>query len=157
MNVVDPARSAQMALIRHKDTKPELRVRKALHAAGLRYRLHDQRLPGRPDITFPSRKVAVFVHGCFFHQHPGCSRARMPKSRREFWEPKLQGNAQRDRRTRMKLQDEGWTVFVIWECETERSEHVDQLRSHIMSVSPFRVPQSLSTPRPSWPASQPSS
>jgi DNA mismatch endonuclease (patch repair protein) len=134
MNAVDPARSAQMALIRHKDTKPELRVRKALHAAGLRYRLHDRRLPGRPDITFPSRKAVVFVHGCFFHQHPGCPRARLPKSRREFWAPKLEGNVQRDLVTTARLRDEGWTVFVIWECETERSDHLDQLRSDIMEI-----------------------
>ena len=78
---VDPARSAQMALIRGRDTKPELRVRKALLAAGLRYRLHERRLPGVPDLIFPTRRLTLFVHGCFWHQHPGCAAARMPKSR----------------------------------------------------------------------------
>jgi DNA mismatch endonuclease (patch repair protein) len=130
---VDPARSAQMALIRGKNTKPEMRVRKALHAAGLRYRLHAKNLPGKPDLVFPGRRVAVFVNGCFFHQHPGCSRARLPKSRREFWEPKLRGNVQRDRRKQADLAVGGWTVLVIWECETERPEYIEQLRREIIS------------------------
>lgn len=115
---IDPARSAQMALVRGRDTKPEMRVRKALHAAGLRYRLHDRRLPGAPDLVFPSRRLALFVHGCFWHQHPGCAAARMPKSRLDFWKPKLTGNAERDARHHMALEDLGWTVMVIWECET---------------------------------------
>lgn len=118
MVAVDPARSAQMALVRSRDTKPELRVRKALHAAGLRYRLHDRRLPGVPDLVFPGRRIALFVHGCFWHRHPGCSAARLPKSRREFWEPKLAGNVERDERNRAALEALGWTVMVIWECET---------------------------------------
>lgn len=80
-NDVDPARSAQMALVRGRDTKPEIRVRKALHAAGLRYRLHDKKLPGSPDLVFPGRRIALFVHGCFWHRHPGCVAARLPKSR----------------------------------------------------------------------------
>ena len=128
---VDPARSAQMALIRSKNTKPEVRVRRALHAAGLRYRLHDKRLPGKPDLVFSSRRLAVFVNGCFFHQHPGCARARLPKSRREFWEPKLSGNVERDRRKCAELEAAGWTVLVIWECETEKPERVEQLRREI--------------------------
>ncbi len=81
---VDPARSAQMALMRSRDTKPEMRVRKVLHASGLRYRLHDRRLPGAPDLVFPGRRLVLFVHGCFWHQHPGCAGARMPKSRLDF-------------------------------------------------------------------------
>lgn len=133
---VDPARSAQMALIRDKHTKPEVKVRKALHAAGLRYRLHDKRLPGKPDLVFPGRDVAVFVNGCFFHQHPGCRRARLPKSRRDFWEPKLRGNVERDLRKRAELEATGWTVFVIWECETEKPEHIEWLRRAIIGVGP---------------------
>lgn len=133
---VDPARSAQMALIRGKNTKPEMRVRRALHAAGLRYRLHDRRLPGKPDLIFPSRRVAVFVNGCFFHQHPGCSRARLPKSRRDFWEAKLRGNVERDRRKQAELAAAGWTVLVIWECETEKPDRVEGLRREIAARTP---------------------
>ncbi len=115
----DPARSAQMALIRGKNTKPELVVRRALHAAGLRYRLHDGRLPGKPDIVFRSRRVAVEVRGCFWHRHPDpdCKLARMPKSRLDFWATKLEGNAARDRRQEAELLAMGWRLIVLWECE----------------------------------------
>lgn len=134
--MVDPARSAQMALVRGRDTKPEMRVRKALHAAGLRYRLHDRRLPGVPDLTFPSRRIALFVHGCFWHRHPGCPAARLPKSRLDFWEPKLAGNAERDKRTRATLEAAGWKVIVIWECETRDqrilADLAEAVRSHPM-------------------------
>lgn len=117
-NDVDPARSAQMALVRGQDTKPEMRVRKALHAAGLRYRLHDKKLPGSPDLVFPSRRIALFVHGCFWHRHPGCAAARLPKSHQEFWAAKLAGNVERDKRNHAALESAGWKVIVIWECET---------------------------------------
>jgi DNA mismatch endonuclease, patch repair protein len=136
IDAVDPARSAQMALIRGKDTKPELRVRKALHAAGLRYRVHDKKLPGRPDLVLPNRRIAVFVNGCFFHQHVGCSRARLPKTRREFWGPREEANVARDRRKQAKLETLGWAVFVIWECETEKTECIEQLRYEIANVEP---------------------
>ena len=116
---VDPARSAQMARVRGKDTTPELRVRKALHAAGLRFRLHAKDLPGRPDIVFRSRRIAIFVHGCFWHRHadPKCKLARMPKSRLDFWAPKLAANAERDRRNTQSLQTMGWRVELVWECD----------------------------------------
>jgi DNA mismatch endonuclease (patch repair protein) len=109
-----------MSLVRGKDTKPELRVRRFLHAAGLRYRLHDARLPGRPDLVFRSRRVVVFVHGCFWHRHPdpACKLARLPKSRLDFWRPKLEGNADRDRRKIAALEADGWRVIVVWECQT---------------------------------------
>jgi len=121
---VDKARSAQMARIRARDTKPELRVRQALHAAGLRYRLHAKDLPGKPDLVFRSGRVAVFVHGCFWHQHPDptCKLARMPKSRLDFWRPKLVGNHERDVRTRAALEAQGWSVLEIWECQTSTAE-----------------------------------
>lgn len=128
---VDPARSAQMALIRGRDTKPEMRVRKALHATGLRYRLHDRRLPGAPDLVFPSRRIALFVHGCFWHQHPGCTAARMPKSRLDFWEPKLAGNVARDARHMVELKAAGWTPLVIWECETRDAQRLAALAARI--------------------------
>lgn len=116
---VDPERSACIRLIRGRDTKPELRVRRTLHAAGLRYRLQAKDLPSRPDIVFRKRKVAIFVHGCFWHQHPdpAFKLARMPKSRQEFWEPKLRGNRSRDEAVKAKLEVEGWRVFEIWECQ----------------------------------------
>ncbi len=135
---VDPARSAQMALIRARDTKPELRVRKALHAAGLRYRLHDRRLPGVPDLVFPTRRLALFVHGCFWHQHPGCTAARMPKSRLDFWQPKLDGNVARDAVKQSELQARGWRVRVIWECETRSPEALAALIAEIKSLPQSR-------------------
>jgi DNA mismatch endonuclease, patch repair protein len=112
-----------MALIRDRDTKPEMRVRRALHAAGLRYRLHAKGLPGKPDLVLPSRRIAVFVHGCFWHQHPdpSCRLARMPKSRLEFWRPKLQGNRVRDEKQRRELEALGWRVVEVWECQTDAS------------------------------------
>ena len=115
----DRARSAQMALVRARDTKPEMRVRRALHTAGLRYRLHVKDLPGRPDVVFRTRRLVVFIHGCFWHQHPdkSCRLARMPKSRKEFWVPKLMANRARDARVKAELEGEGWSVLEIWECE----------------------------------------
>lgn len=117
---VDPARSAQMGLVRSRDTKPEIRVRRALHAAGLRYRLHAKDLPGKPDILLRARRIAIFVHGCFWHQHPSptCKLARMPKSRVEFWRTKLEGNRLRDERTRRQLEELGWRVIEVWECQS---------------------------------------
>lgn len=128
---VDPARSAQMALVHARDTKPEMRVRKALHASGLRYILHDKRLPGTPDLVFPSRRVVLFVHGCFWHRHPGCRAARLPKSRLEFWEPKLAANVARDKKQKAELEALGWTVLVIWECEARDLDMLNSLAKHI--------------------------
>ncbi|HWI81516.1 very short patch repair endonuclease [Ramlibacter sp.] len=133
---VDPARSAQMALVRSKDTKPEMRVRRALHAAGLRYVLHDRRLPGAPDLVFPSRGVALFVHGCFWHRHENCVAARLPKSRLDFWGPKLAANAERDQRQERQLAALGWTVIVVWECETKSAERLERLATQIRSLRP---------------------
>ena len=132
-SAVSPERSAQMALVRDRDTKPEMRVRKALHHAGLRYRLHDKRLPGKPDIVFPSRKVAVFVHGCFWHRHASsnCKLARLPKSRLDFWLPKLQGNFERDKIKQAALQALGWRVIVIWECEVVADKNLAALVKQI--------------------------
>ncbi len=124
-----------MALVKGKNTKPEMRVRRALHAAGLRYRLHDKRLPGRPDIVFPSRRIAVEVRGCMWHQHPDpdCKLARMPKSRLDFWRPKLEGNAARDRRHEADLRAMGWRLIVVWECEIGNESRIqgviDEVRS----------------------------
>ena len=110
-------RSERMARVRGKDTKPELAVRSLLHRLGYRYRLHAKELPGRPDLVFRPRRRAIFVHGCFWHRHEGCKLARMPKSRLEFWEPKLEGNRVRDRTNQKALSDMGWRYLVVWECE----------------------------------------
>ena len=120
---VDPARSAQMARVRGKDTKPEMVVRRLVHAMGYRYRLHRKDLPGKPDLVFPRLRKIIQVHGCFWHQHPdpACRRARIPKSRREFWVPKLEGNARRDIENERALRELGWDVLVVWECETTPS------------------------------------
>ena len=135
-----------MARVRSKNTKPEMLVRRALHRAGLRYRLHDRRLPGSPDLVFPAKRVALFVHGCFWHRHddPSCKLARLPKSRNEFWTPKLEGNRLRDLRHVAELEAAGWKVLVIWECELRFDERllalVDEIRS-IPSIAPSGAPQ----------------
>jgi DNA mismatch endonuclease (patch repair protein) len=125
-----------MALVKGKDTKPELRVRRVFHAAGLRYRLHDRRLPGRPDLVFPSRRVAVFVHGCFWHRHedPKCKLARLPKSRLDFWEPKLRGNAQRDAKQLQDLEALGWLPVVVWECQTLDADRLAEVIAKIKTA-----------------------
>jgi DNA mismatch endonuclease, patch repair protein len=110
-------RSANMRQIRSKDTKPELLLRRLLHAEGYRFRLHRKDLPGKPDLVFSSRKKAIFVHGCFWHQHPGCREGRVPGSRREYWEPKLARNQQRDAAAQTALATLGWQYLVLWECE----------------------------------------
>lgn len=110
-----------MSRVRSKDTGPELRVRRLTHLSGFRYRLHDAKLPGKPDLVFASRKKVVFVHGCFWHRHPGCKLARLPKSRLEFWKPKLEANRRRDEMVRQQLEQLGWFVLVVWECETSDS------------------------------------
>jgi DNA mismatch endonuclease (patch repair protein) len=110
-------RSEVMSRVRSKDTRPELVVRRSLHRRGLRFRLHRRDLPGQPDIVFTSRRVVVFIHGCFWHRHPGCRRATMPASRMEFWKAKFDATVKRDAETLCMLEAAGWTVLVIWECE----------------------------------------
>jgi DNA mismatch endonuclease (patch repair protein) len=106
-----------MSRVRGKNTTPELVVRKLISSLGYRYRLHGRSLPGRPDIVFPSRKVAVFVHGCYWHRHTCFNGCRLPKSRLDFWRTKLEGNKARDRRNLRKLKALGWRVLVVWECQ----------------------------------------
>lgn len=109
-------RSALMGRIQGRNTGPELAVRHLLHGMGYRYRLHARDLPGKPDIVFRSRRVAVFVHGCFWHRHD-CGLAYVPKTRPEFWQRKFEGNVARDLRTKRELEAAGWRVVVIWECQ----------------------------------------
>jgi len=112
-------RSERMALIRSKNTGPEITVRKLVHSLGYRYRLHGRLIPGNPDLVFAGRKKVIFVHGCFWHRHPdsACKLARMPKSRLEFWGPKLEKNRLRDQRVSEELAAEGWQSLTIWECQ----------------------------------------
>ncbi|WP_083313349.1 very short patch repair endonuclease [Pseudomonas aeruginosa] len=118
MDTLSPLeRSRRMARVRSKDTKPEMQVRRLVHAMGYRYRLHDRKLPGHPDLVFKGRRKVIFVHGCFWHRHEGCGLARLPKSRLDFWLPKLEGNRLRDARKLEQLNQLGWTSLVIWECE----------------------------------------
>lgn len=119
VDVVSPAdRSRMMAGIQGKNTKPELTVRRVLFASGYRFRLHRRDLPGAPDIVMPGRKIAIFVHGCFWHMHQGCRYAKMPTTRPEFWKAKLEANVARDRHAVEKLQALGWRVLCVWECST---------------------------------------
>lgn len=109
-----------MRAIRSCDTKPELVVRRLLFAAGFRYRLHDAKLPGKPDIVLRKWKTAVFVNGCFWHQHEGCPRASIPSSNNEYWLPKLARNKARDREEQAALMAAGWRVLVVWECACQK-------------------------------------
>ena len=118
------ARSALMAKVHSKDTVPEMRVRKAAHAMGLRFRLGRRDLPGSPDLIFPRHRLAVFVHGCFWHRHPDCRRASLPATRPDFWEVKFAKNVARDRAAVTALHDKGWETLVIWECETKDQAQV---------------------------------
>jgi DNA mismatch endonuclease (patch repair protein) len=128
------ARSERMALIHSKNTGPEMVVRKLVHGLGYRYRLHSRTLPGKPDLVFASRKKVILVHGCFWHRHPdsSCKLARMPKSRLDFWKPKLEENRLRDKRISRELRDRGWRVFAIWECQLSDIPRVsEQVRSFL--------------------------
>lgn len=111
-----------MSRIRGVDTKPEITVRRWLHARGFRYRLHRRDLPGRPDIAFPRLRAVVFVNGCFWHGHRNCTLARLPKSHVEFWASKIEANRRRDSSAVARLRKMGWAVFVVWECQIEGSE-----------------------------------
>lgn len=110
-----------MSGIRGKNTRPEVVVRKALFTAGYRFRLHRRDLPGRPDVAMPGRKIAVFVHGCFWHMHTGCKNSKLPSTRPEFWRAKLVGNTERDQAAIRELLASGWRVLVCWECATRDS------------------------------------
>jgi len=116
---VPEARRKVMRAIKSKNTKPEMAVRRLVHGMGYRYRLHRKDLPGKPDLTFGPRNKAIFVHGCFWHQHPGCRDARMPAKRLDYWEPKLTANVVRDARNLRLLRRLGWSVAVVWECQVE--------------------------------------
>jgi DNA mismatch endonuclease (patch repair protein) len=130
-------RSEIMSRIRSRDTLPEIAVRQAAHALGLRFRLYRRDLPGCPDLVFPRRKLALFVHGCYWHQHPGCRRASRPKSRPDYWLPKLARNVARDASATAQLAALGWQTAVIWECQaTDRPELERRLLALIAASEP---------------------
>ena len=112
-------RSERMSRVKGKDSSPEMLVRRLVHALGFRFRLHRRDLPGTPDLVFPGRKKVIFVHGCFWHRHPNpaCKLARLPKSRQDFWIPKLDRNRARDEEAAERLASDGWRILTIWECE----------------------------------------
>lgn len=122
-DVVDRAtRSRMMSGIRGRDTKPEIIVRKHLHAAGMRFRLAPKNLPGKPDIVLPKYHTVVFVHGCFWHRHPNCQYTATPKSNAEFWRTKFASNVKRDALVQEKLTAMGWHVLVVWGCQTNKGD-----------------------------------
>lgn len=121
-----------MSRIRSKDTTPEKRVRSFLHKAGFRFRLHVKKLPGSPDIVLLKYRTVVFVHGCFWHRHKSCKFSYEPKSRQEFWAEKFRQNVDRDEKNRMKLEELGWKVLTIWECETSDMKSVAAMLEEIL-------------------------
>jgi len=115
-------RSHVMSNIRSRNTKPEILLRSYLHKHGFRFRVHEKKLPGKPDIVLPKYKTIIFVHGCFWHQHKNCIDGRIPKSRTKYWKEKLDGNVRRDRKYVKDLKKLGWRVLAAWECEIEKEE-----------------------------------
>jgi DNA mismatch endonuclease (patch repair protein) len=134
--VTDRATSERMAGIRQKDTAPELAVRRVLVAHGLRFRTHNRDLPGSPDVANRKRKWAVFVHGCYWHRHAGCSKATTPKRNREFWISKFEANVARDARARAELQALGFDVLVVWECEVRSTVCARSIARFAKRVAP---------------------
>lgn len=130
-----------MSRVRGRDTAPEMTVRRIAHALGLRFRLHRSDLPGTPDLVFPKWRTAVFVHGCFWHRHPGCSRASMPQTRIEFWRSKLARNVERDRAASAALRKAGWKVAVVWECEIKNPDTVGKRLLNAIKRARPRAPR----------------
>jgi DNA mismatch endonuclease, patch repair protein len=122
-------RSENMRRIKSKNTKPEVLLRSLLYGQGYRFRIHRKDLPGKPDLVFAGRRKVIFVHGCFWHQHPGCREGRLPGTRQEYWQPKLGRNVERDTHHRQQLNEMGWDVLVIWECElaAQRTDTLDKI------------------------------
>lgn len=123
-----------MAAVPSKDTSPELLVRRLAHALGYRFRLHARKLPGRPDLVFPKRRRVIFIHGCFWHGHR-CTKGRLPKSRLDYWGPKIEENRKRDRRTLAALRRDGWKALVVWQCQTRDLERLSRLVRTFLGAS----------------------
>jgi DNA mismatch endonuclease (patch repair protein) len=134
-----PARSALMGRVRGRNTSPELRVRRAAHRLGYRFRIHRGDLPGTPDIVFPKHRLVIFVHGCFWHRHEGCQRCTTPKTRTDFWSAKFKKNMERDQRNVEALQECGWNVLIVWECVTKKPQDLDKLLTTAITERPNSV------------------
>jgi len=131
-------RSLIMSKIAGKDTKPEILVRKMVHGMGFRFRLHVKRLSGRPDLVLAKHKKVIFVHGCFWHGHPGCKRSKRPSTNRKFWNEKIDKNIERDKRAIAELKKEGWDVLVVWECQTKDLDGLaETLTSYLDNERPY--------------------
>lgn len=127
-------RSWNMSRIRSKDTTPEKAVRSFLHRLGFRFRLHSRALPGSPDISLPAHRVAIFVHGCYWHRHKGCKAATTPKTRKAFWAAKFEANVARDRRARAQLRARGWSTLTIWECQTKTGAQLAKALTRVTAL-----------------------
>jgi len=127
-------RSSLMSRIRSKNTKPEIAVRRFLHARGFRFRLHDKKLPGTPDIVLPKYRTAIFVNGCLWHGHFWCARYRMPKSNREYWSHKIRANKRRDKEKASELKKVGWKVITVWECEVYKHQILTARLQSLLSI-----------------------
>ena len=146
-----------MSRVKSKDTSPEMRVRRAAHALGLRFRLHRRDLPGKPDLVFPKHRTALFVHGCFWHRHPGCPKASVPKTRTAYWMSKFDANVTRDIRVWKHLERLGWRVAVIWGCMTSDRKALDDILAQTFgsgSKEGIAIRSSKRHPRESDPLSE---
>lgn len=133
-DVFNPAkRSAIMASIKGENTKPEVFVRKLVHSLGYRFRLHQKKFPGKPDLVLPRHEKIIFVHGCFWHGHARCSRAALPSTNTQFWQKKILGNKDRDARILRKLNRSGWRVLVVWQCQTRDIEKLTRRLKYFLS------------------------
>ncbi len=135
MDTLEPAaRSEHMRRVRNRDTRPEMVVRRLAHRLGYRFRLHRRDLPGSPDLVFPARRAAIFVHGCFWHQHDCARGSRRPSSNAAYWHPKLARNVERDEKVRRQLESEDWRVLVIWECELHNTDELSLRLTNFLDV-----------------------
>ncbi|QNP43987.1 DNA mismatch endonuclease Vsr [Sphingomonas daechungensis] len=123
-----------MRKIRSTDTKPEMRVRRLLHRMGFRFRLHRCDLPGKPDVVLPRYRLAILVHGCFWHQHPGCRHARLPRTRQNYWLPKLARTQERDLRNVVELNRLGWRTLTIWECSVDKLDKLEAILRRVTAA-----------------------
>jgi len=130
-------RSYNMSQIKGRNTKPEILVRKFLHSKGYRFRLHDKKLPGKPDIVLPKYKTVIFVHGCFWHGHKGCKYFVLPKTRTAWWLRKIEGNKMRDKKVYVELKKSGWKVIKVWECEIRKNRL--NLASFLKKKNPLSI------------------
>ncbi len=128
-------RSYNMSRIKGKNTKPEIMVRKFLHANGFRYRLHEKKLPGKPDIVLKKHTTAIFVHGCFWHGHEGCKYYVVPKTRTQWWLDKINRNKQKDEESYKTLHEEGWNIITIWECELKKGKRKKTLKTLVEKLT----------------------